>query len=120
MRVFILDDVRSISAALLQAGYGVDNMPEGTYAVARTLLDARDLIAMSLRFDLWVLDNDLGEAGMDGYAFLKLMVSTYPGKVPDMVWSCSSNPPARASIEAFFSNWIANGRQSPLPIGVDP
>lgn len=119
MRVFILDDVRSVRAAFLNAGLiRDDRVPPYTYSIARNILDGRDIIASSNRFDWWILDNDLGGTE-EGYEFLKLMITTYPSKVPDDVVSCSANPVARANIVALMFNWIANGRQPLLPIGAD-
>lgn len=113
MKIFILDDARSISQALRF----YNRKPEDCITLCRPfrwngeeivsdLTDAEDTICANPRFDLWVLDNDLGGT-LEGYAFLKDMAERYPDKIPQNLVSVSANPARRADITAYHRNWLA-------------
>ncbi len=115
MRVFILDDARSISQAMRDAGVSFQeaeiticrpfqwsfllNYPQGT------LQDAEDMIAINSAYDVWILDNDLG-GGLEGFSFLKWACENCPAKVPPTVASCSANPHRRRDIVSYHSDFM--------------
>lgn len=117
MRIFILDDSRSVAQAMADANLqpvGPEGEPhQYTLArpfrwdgekIAQSLDDAIELVRNQPTFDVWVLDNDLG-AGLEGYEFLKDAIALAPECVPPVVYSCSANPIARANIVAYAANW---------------
>jgi len=102
MRVFILDDLRSCQQALSEARINLAPLPSGhTLDIARRYDQAMGIIQQEERFDIWILDHDLGEA-RSGYDFLKEAILLMPEKVADYVASCSSNPSGRRNINEYF------------------
>lgn len=119
MRIFILDDIRSIYMALREGGvrsaesYRRINPPQESeeerrtadvICLARNMDDATDIIRSNPPFDLWVLDNDLGP-GEEGFTFLGEMIEDMPHKLPTQLVSCSANPVRREAIVALFQNY---------------
>lgn len=127
MNIFILDDTRTIDGALNDSGYGtVARLKESgidpIICLARPFRSLSagpadcgfdtpiDIITSNPKFDLWILDNDLGidpnGVVIEGYTFLRIMVDSHPDLVPDVVVSCSANQSRRADIIAFHRNWM--------------
>lgn len=118
MRIFIYDDKRTIRQAMTAVNLAPGTTIKQSYTLVRptrvsmglgeyqeTHDDAIDCIRESDPFDLWVLDNDLGE-GLEGYHFLRQMIERYPDKVPLDVLSCSANPARAAAIVSYHQNWL--------------
>ena len=118
MRIFILDDARSILAACAAANMSSLVRDGNSFVLARPfvwdgekvvsgLYDATDLIFLNPVFDIWILDNDLGD-GLEGYEFLKMVCNSRPEMVASVILSCSANPAARENIISFGRNFNAN------------
>lgn len=98
VRVFIIDDMKPIKAALAEGRFWngfhwepSENDPkEIQVSIARTWDDGFDIIRVSEPFDVWLVDGDLG-MGHDGLEFMKMALERYPDKVPEDVRSCSAN-----------------------------
>lgn len=113
LKLFILDDARSIAAAVRDAGLSLKDIPVQVSLcrpfrwsddkVVQDFQDATELVKTS-KFDLWILDNDLGN-GLEGIDFLKLAISEFPEFLPKSLRSCSGNRPRREDIEALFTNF---------------
>lgn len=124
MNIFILDDSRTLKMALVDSRrMGVSTMdrvmPEATYSMARNPEDAINVIRASPKFDVWILDNDLGIINgfkEEGYEFLKRCINEFGDKVPDVVYSCSANPERREQIETLHTNWLKNGKVPMDPV----
>ncbi len=74
-------------------------------AIVADHANALDVIASNQRFSVWVLDNDLAP-GLEGLDFLKVVAREHPEKLPDQLFSCSSNFDRRRQIESYFADWI--------------
>ena len=125
LRIFILDDVRNIPAAISNASAALwkeylDSADKRVVVMARPFRhngeeliadfqNAIDTLEENPTFDYWILDNDLGP-GLEGYDFLKQMISQMPSRMPEVVLSCSANRERRNQIEAYFDNWHRAGR----------
>jgi len=122
MNIFVLDDVRMIRQALIEAGivdWKSKTLPAAHYALARSISVGLDVIQSSPVFDVWILDNDLGIVDgklEEGYEFLKFCINHFGDKVPETVWSCSANPVRRQAIHALHANWLKAGRVPVNPI----
>lgn len=116
MRIFILDDSRSIEQAIDAVS---PNFPKPDLVndlvlarpfrwdgekIIQSLDDAFELIANQPPMDIWILDNDLG-SGLEGYDFLKQMCEQNPCQVASLILSCSANPAAKKNIETYGRNW---------------
>jgi hypothetical protein len=111
--ILIIDDARTVEQACTRANIKLGKSMVCTLVrpfrwrnglIEQTLDDARELIRINPRYDVWVLDNDLGP-GLDGYLFLREMCTALPNKIPDQVLSCSANPVRRAAIVDYFRAW---------------
>lgn len=67
--------------------------------------NALDVIENNAPFAVWVLDNDLAPA-LEGLDFLKHVAREHPHKLPQRVYSCSSNFDRRRQIESYFVDWV--------------
>ena len=121
MRIFVYDDLRTLSMALQRLGIDFGYMEEmgevdqNQYTLVRPFRhngfsvvadhdNATDTIRRNPPFDVWVLDNDLSE-GVEGFQFLKDMLEHVPEKAPGRVVSCSANFDRARQIESYFSDW---------------
>lgn len=110
MRVFLLDDIRDEVAAYNGAGLTLKQLAKDQVTIARTFDDGVKIINDNEKFDLWILDHDLGSYAPDsteqnGYDFLMYNIYSAADKIPEFLVSCSSNPPGRERILQLFSNW---------------
>lgn len=110
-KVFLLDDIRDEIAAYNSAGIPVSSIKDDSIIIARTFDSGIDIITSNDKFDLWILDHDLGcfdshGNEQSGYDFLRHFVYNCPEKVPDLLTSCSANPIGRERINSLFLNWI--------------
>lgn len=113
-RIFILDDLRSISMAVEAAGFErqatdfftlVRPFRHDGLEIVADFHDAEETIRENPRFDVWILDNDLAP-GLEGFTFLRDMIDNVPFLVPEVVLSCSANPIRRAKIVSYHSDWL--------------
>lgn len=102
MRIFILDDLKGVEEAFFKAGVKYEEGHD--IVVARTFDEGCVTVDHCPRFDLWILDNDLGEE-KEGYDFLKQYTHENPEKVPGVVLTCSYNTPASKNIEMLFQSF---------------
>lgn len=110
-KVFLLDDIRDEVAAYHGAGISISAIKDDSITMARTFEEGVNVILDNDKFDLWILDHDLGcfdsnGSEQSGYDFLRYFVYTYPDKVPGSLLSCSANPIGRERINSLFQNWI--------------
>jgi hypothetical protein len=112
--VMVYDDVRFIWLAVTESRFTHEEYDH--FALVRPFRhdgekvvcdheNAINVVLNNLKFDAWILDNDLGP-GIEGYDFLKKMVSEHPEKVPDIVRSCSSNFDRRRQIESYHHDFL--------------
>jgi hypothetical protein len=59
-KVFLLDDVRDEIAAYSSANIDISSIKNDNIIIARTFNDGLNAVMSSDRFDLWILDHDLG------------------------------------------------------------
>lgn len=109
-RVFILDDIRDEMAAYHNASLSISNMVSDEIMLVRTFDEGIKAITERERFDLWILDHDLGcyapnSSEQNGYDFLMHGIYITPEKIPTLLVSCSSNPVGKERILALFNNW---------------
>jgi hypothetical protein len=119
--IFILDDTRTVQAAIEGSGGGVLSDNNLTFSLARNPSDAYEIVMASEPFNTWILDNDLGP-GLEGMDFLKQFINgtdEQRAKMPRFLISCSSNPARRADIEAYFNNFVLNDRKPMNPAGAE-
>lgn len=114
--LFVYDDVRSIHTALERCRPSmaanrfdvcvlVRPFRHDGDAVVADHANALDVIQHNAAFSVWVLDNDLAP-GLEGLDFLKQVARDHPHKMPEQVYSCSSNFDRRRQIESFFADWV--------------
>jgi hypothetical protein len=119
--LFVYDDVRNISTALQQCRPAMVPADFATCLLVRPFrhdgdaivadhANALDVIMCNAPFSVWVLDNDLA-AGLEGLDFLKLVAREHQHKLPEQVYSCSSNFDRRRQIESFFADWVRVERE---------
>ena len=121
MRIFILDDLRSIEEAIANSSSQVQLDGTETIMLARTYAFGLQTVRDNSAFDLWILDNDLGIEGgktMEGHSFMRQCMEEFPDKVPTVI-SCSANPIQRTRIVNDYQTWVANDKQSWQPIGAE-
>ena len=121
MRIFVYDDLRTLSTAVQRLGIDFQYMramgeaDQHQYTLVRPFRhdgfkivadhdNAIDMIDRNLVFDVWVLDNDLSD-GLEGFQFLKDMLEKFPEKAPSRVVSCSANFDRARQIESYFRDW---------------
>lgn len=123
MNIFVLDDMRNIKSALGAVGLSSlitdDNIiclcrPSKTSfegkdfdsKICCSLEPALDIIANNRKFDIWIIDSDLGlnEFGHQvyGYDFLLKVNQGYPDKLPRQLYCCSSNLEQKTAILSLF------------------
>ena len=106
MRVLIVDDQRTIDAAFKRLNEKIDVT---FLCLARNIADAKDLISRNQLFDVWMLDNDLGNKE-EGIYFLQDMINFFPLLVPEKVLCISSNMERKEQMEDLFAQWCKHGR----------
>jgi hypothetical protein len=119
-KVFILDDYRNIQKAFDDAG--IKRESDDLICLARPFRSMGvpgancnfdtpiDIITSNIKFDIWILDNDLGtdtcDNPVEGYRFLVMMIDKYPDLVADTVVSCSANMARRIGINEYHAGWM--------------
>lgn len=103
MRIFLLDDMRTPEMVI--GRYRLKATPED-FTVAKCVVEGLEVIKNNPKFDMWILDHDLGTGFGTGYQFIKEAATyLYLDKFPKgMVWSCSDNPCGRENINVYAKN----------------
>jgi len=113
--VLIVDDQKPVFFAMKEAGlwsnYGLglerdEDDPRCIISLCRNGEDALDLIRHSERFDVWLIDGDLG-MGEGGPELFNRACEMYPAKVAEEVRSCSANPFGVTTMNRLVERWKA-------------